>query len=490
MAASAKLAELYLEISTKGDYAAALNSIKDKMAAVNQQADNLQKMMANPAVIGNLARIAKVQNDIGIAVQKALNPSKEFQESIKGWSSAINAGAMALGGLSAAATGAAAAASPMVWETFTGSVRLVTASIGSAFIPALIEVSAWLQKTARWIQSLDQDQLKSIGRWIIWGGAIALAIPILVTIGKLVAAFIIGLNAATLSTGIQTLANYGLTGSFTTLSTAIGVTISRLLTLRGLLGLGLLSAVTLGVYAVGQAHEANRGATLQESAAQIGPNAQLSVNERRAQIARQLSDVEGFNLFRLGQYGRMRGGILRSFGATPEQMDEVHRILNASGSGITNQSIGQANIQRLAALIAQSGGNATSSQAYALMSEQERAQAALTGGGRPSLLSGRSSMAGRPGTVMLQGGQQIQQNQNQGLLAGYSFQSQIISLEQQWARLQTMGASISPLEQANLDIQRANNNYLMQIAQNTTPAGQPVGGVAGAAHPPAAVLGP
>lgn len=73
----------------------------------------------------------------------------------------------------AAIAGFAAAASPRLVDTFTGSIKWLGAAIGSAFVPYLATAVGWIQSLARWVQSLDPATRSAAAGFIIWGVAIA-----------------------------------------------------------------------------------------------------------------------------------------------------------------------------------------------------------------------------------------------------------------------------------------------------------------------------
>lgn len=81
--------------------------------------------------------------------------------------------AAAGGGLIA---GLGAAASPQIWDTLTGSIRILAASIGRGLLPTLIDLSRWVQNIATWFRNLSEPTQVLIGRVIFWGTALATTI--------------------------------------------------------------------------------------------------------------------------------------------------------------------------------------------------------------------------------------------------------------------------------------------------------------------------
>jgi hypothetical protein len=68
----------------------------------------------------------------------------------------------------------AAAASPVAINTFTGSLQILAASIGQAFVPMLMKTSFLIQDLADWFQNLSKEQAEHITRWgMIIAGASA-----------------------------------------------------------------------------------------------------------------------------------------------------------------------------------------------------------------------------------------------------------------------------------------------------------------------------
>lgn len=62
-----------------------------------------------------------------------------------------------------AMTGFVGAASPDALDTLWGSVKLLSGEIGKMFIPAVVEVSGWLQQSADFVRNLDVGMQGWIG---------------------------------------------------------------------------------------------------------------------------------------------------------------------------------------------------------------------------------------------------------------------------------------------------------------------------------------
>ena len=74
---------------------------------------------------------------------------------------------------SAGILGSVASASPEIFGTFTGSIRLLSAEIGRSFAPAIITVSGWIQKAAFFIRSIDDGTKRWIGTLVVAGTVLA-----------------------------------------------------------------------------------------------------------------------------------------------------------------------------------------------------------------------------------------------------------------------------------------------------------------------------
>lgn len=80
------------------------------------------------------------------------------------------------------------AGSPLAFNTFSQSLDLVKARIGSSFAPAIAEGAMKLQQFAKYIRDLDPATKQSIADWIKWGAVGSGVVIVLSTIGqKLVA---------------------------------------------------------------------------------------------------------------------------------------------------------------------------------------------------------------------------------------------------------------------------------------------------------------
>lgn len=71
--------------------------------------------------------------------------------------------------------GLASAASPQIWDTLTGSVKLLASEIGRGLLPNVVELIRWIQSLTVWYRSLDESTKRFVGGTIFWttviGGA-------------------------------------------------------------------------------------------------------------------------------------------------------------------------------------------------------------------------------------------------------------------------------------------------------------------------------
>ncbi len=132
---------------------------------------------------GNLAaQIKQQQSSTVVATNAAVNAASNAAAAttVKTWKTKIGEIGKLLKSISteakigfAAGTGgilgSVAAASPESFNTFTGSMKLAAGAIGMIFIPALTEVSRWLQNAANYIRGLSDESKALIAKWSILG---------------------------------------------------------------------------------------------------------------------------------------------------------------------------------------------------------------------------------------------------------------------------------------------------------------------------------
>lgn len=93
-----------------------------------------------------------------------------------------------------------AVADPSVMSTFTGSVKLLSAEIGSVFSPYVLAAAYGLQDLTKWVASFSDDTKSSVGRIGAWTLGIGLAIGTMRGLGS--------------ATGLTTLATWALTAAW------------------------------------------------------------------------------------------------------------------------------------------------------------------------------------------------------------------------------------------------------------------------------------
>lgn len=380
--ASGRLAELFLEIGAKANYAQAFLDAKNQLADLKLTAGLSQQHYDRIAAVQRQINQAKasVEWKAMVAEQGKFGAGLSWiNQHVSRFSSIAG---VAFGSGMAAMTGLAAAASPETFQTFTGSIRLLAASVGTAFTPVLIEASRWLQRAAFWFQSLDPEMVKSVGKWIGIGTAIA---GVVFVGGKLIA---VGASVLTVlvSLGSGAVALAGRIGLITSSATAAAGALQRLQAQQATGGGGGLLGVGMGMLYAGAAIEGVQAA------------------------------VNGYN----------GGGVGGTSGVAGAISNVVSNVV--PGGGNLAGSLAQNAVANLVA-----SGAITTNQ----------------GGGTPA--------GGTPG---------------QGLLPFHNFQSQSLNIEQQWQRLQQVGASLSPGEQRIVEINLQQLAALNQVVANT--GGPPV----------------
>lgn len=62
--------------------------------------------------------------------------------------------------------GLVSAASPQAFNTFNGSVKLLSATMGTALVPQVMQASKWIQDLAQYIKQMDPETKKQIASWV------------------------------------------------------------------------------------------------------------------------------------------------------------------------------------------------------------------------------------------------------------------------------------------------------------------------------------
>lgn len=109
--------------------------------------------------------------------------------------------------------------SPATFQTFTGSLEMLTRQIGMAFIPEVVKVSFWIQDAADWVRNLDETTKENIASWAAFvlkimgvvaafGMAvkiISLVVPLFTVLASAIKLVVLAVNLLTLSLAINPL---------------------------------------------------------------------------------------------------------------------------------------------------------------------------------------------------------------------------------------------------------------------------------------------
>lgn len=74
------------------------------------------------------------------------------------------------------------AASPQLFNTFTGSLSALSAVVGIKLMPLLMDFTRWIVDTGKWLASFDDKTWENIRTWVKWGIAITGSIVALNTL--------------------------------------------------------------------------------------------------------------------------------------------------------------------------------------------------------------------------------------------------------------------------------------------------------------------
>src|SRR5579859_2613930 len=176
------LATAYVELKSKGKLAEDLGlqkqKIKDLGAALKsgdfakhvKQSAELNKQMERLQKLAHFKELTATKGMLGGTFAYIGERVTGLKKSIQGLAGIAGRTFAAGTGL---VTGTVAAASPQAFSTFTGSLKLLAASVGTILLPILAQASYWIQKIAFHIRNLDQDTKDSIGNWVKWGLIVA-----------------------------------------------------------------------------------------------------------------------------------------------------------------------------------------------------------------------------------------------------------------------------------------------------------------------------
>lgn len=181
MAFDERVGQLWVEISAKkGNVADAFKAVREDYDATTKKAQAYTAFMATGQ--GQEAARALVQSQAAASWSKlvaeqgrsgaVLSTIGGKLKGIKGHLDSIgNMPMIGFAAASAAMSGLAAAASPAVWSTFTGSWTYLSAVVGQMFVPYMIEAARAIQAGARWFQTLDPELRSNAAGWIVAGVA-------------------------------------------------------------------------------------------------------------------------------------------------------------------------------------------------------------------------------------------------------------------------------------------------------------------------------
>lgn len=123
----------------------------------------VQKELAKEMGKTNSARNLLVMEG---TVGKMSMAMRELKEGMQGFG---NQSVVQFGIASASIMGLTRAASPVAFSTLTKSFELLSAQIGTAFLPAIMDASKWIQDAAGWVGGLDKETKQQIGTWAAYG---------------------------------------------------------------------------------------------------------------------------------------------------------------------------------------------------------------------------------------------------------------------------------------------------------------------------------
>jgi hypothetical protein len=119
-----------------------------------------------------LAALSKVHEAGAKTTKQSKEMASHWDEAKKSMAGFHSVAAFGFAAATASITGFVAAASPMHFNTLTGSVKLLSVAIGQSFVPYIEKASEFIQDVANYIHDEMDPALKSqIASWIMWGTA-------------------------------------------------------------------------------------------------------------------------------------------------------------------------------------------------------------------------------------------------------------------------------------------------------------------------------
>jgi hypothetical protein len=169
---------------------------------------------------GQYAKAAQGWAEVDRAANKALARARweeqvayqgRFQAALSATSEKLrgigNASAWTFGIGTTAVLGFVRAASPEAFDTFTKSIQLLSAEIGTSFVKDIIKASFHIQDAAHWVRDLSQETKDHVGHWIVLGTGIAgvgMILPKVVAGMQLAITVVGGLKAALTALNLST----------------------------------------------------------------------------------------------------------------------------------------------------------------------------------------------------------------------------------------------------------------------------------------------
>jgi hypothetical protein len=444
-----KLAELWVDIVAHDKIAPAIAAAKEKLnllsadlakAGTGAWNDKIREYVAAQTKIAETSK--QLQRSFDIAANgKIAVVFRDLKEGMGKFGEHIEA----IGGrfplMMAGLTGMAAAASPDVFKTLAMSFQYLTASIGLAFMPVIIEVIRWLQRAAQWVLGLDDETkafIVTVAKWVLGLSALAFIFGRIFNVVSMLLPLFRALSAA--MGFLFHLGPIGLAlGAIAVGAAAVyfggaSAPLEGIAAGRRMAGLGpehaggtspLTTAATAAMPIARGAHAAAASAGAAGAALPVGLRSALGTVRHAGRWTRVLPWLGGVSAFADAHEAI---GIRREMDARP-----------GGGGGALGMGVPVAH-----------GGTAGSRMG------------AIRGAAAGGFAGGAPGSAGGP-----------------GILTASTHQSQFTSIEQQWQRLQQTAASGSSLEAEMARIAAESLRHLISVDTSTRiTAGRPPPGLA------------
>lgn len=142
------------------------------LAQKNKEVEALEKSLTPATAMLKETERRPLTNELKKASQSWGNLSKGFDKFVKGWDSfnkkidettkKISGFAIGGGAVGAGAVGLATSASPLAASTLSGSIQLLTTTVGSTFLPLVKQLSFALQDAAKYWRNLNPEIKENI----------------------------------------------------------------------------------------------------------------------------------------------------------------------------------------------------------------------------------------------------------------------------------------------------------------------------------------